>query len=67
MPQGASPLQRMASITNSLITGPPITSGTAMSNKPLKPVLPPITQQQFDQYSNLNTEDIVKKVRREGG
>ncbi|KAG0721791.1 hypothetical protein GWK47_045742 [Chionoecetes opilio] len=58
----ASPLQRMASITNSLMTGPPISSNPNVSQKPLKAILPPITQQQFDQYSSLNTEDIVKKV-----
>ncbi|XP_047477976.1 homeobox protein cut-like isoform X6 [Penaeus chinensis] len=59
----ASPLQRMASITNSLMTGPPISTGSPLSQKPLKAVLPPITQQQFDQYSNMNTEEIVKKVK----
>ncbi|XP_066962908.1 homeobox protein cut-like isoform X33 [Macrobrachium rosenbergii] len=59
----ASPLQRMASITNSLITGPQISSSQPMSQKPLKAILPPITQQQFDQYSNMNTEEIVKKVK----
>jgi len=31
----------------------------------MKAILPPITQQQFDTYQNLNTEDIVKKVLRE--
>ncbi|XP_069979835.1 homeobox protein cut isoform X36 [Penaeus vannamei] len=59
----ASPLQRMASITNSLMTGPPISTGSPLTQKPLKAVLPPITQQQFDQYSNMNTEEIVKKVK----
>ncbi|CAL4090804.1 unnamed protein product, partial [Meganyctiphanes norvegica] len=59
----ASPLQRMASITNSLMTGNPITSSSQINNKPLKAVLPPITQQQFDMYSQMNTEDIVKKVK----
>ena len=58
----ASPLQRMASITNSLMTSPPLSAGNPISQKPMKAVLPPITQQQFDQYSNMNTEDIVKKV-----
>ncbi|GIX98450.1 homeobox protein cut [Caerostris darwini] len=29
----------------------------------MKAVLPPITQQQFDHYNNLNTEDIVKRVK----
>jgi homeobox protein cut-like len=59
----ASPLQRMASITNSLISQPPAQPHHTSSQRPLKAVLPPITQQQFDQYNNLNTEDIVKKVK----
>lgn len=59
----ASPLQRMASITNSLISQPPSTPHHTTNNRPLKAVLPPITQQQFDLYNNLNTEDIVKKVK----
>ncbi|XP_031330798.1 homeobox protein cut-like isoform X2 [Photinus pyralis] len=59
----ASPLQRMASITNSLISQPPSHQHHPTSQRPLKAVLPPITQQQFDMYNNLNTEDIVKKVK----
>lgn len=59
----ASPLQRMASITNSLISQPPSQPHHTSSQRPLKAVLPPITQQQFDMYNNLNTEDIVKKVK----
>lgn len=58
----ASPLQRMASITNSLISQPSTPSHHSPSQRPLKAVLPPITQQQFDMYNNLNTEEIVKKV-----
>ena len=58
----ASPLQRMASITNSLVTGPPLSATHGLSQKPMKAVLPPITQQQFDMYSNINTEEIVKRV-----
>lgn len=59
----ASPLQRMASITNSLITQPPQTPHHSSVQRPLKAVLPPITQQQFDMYNNLNTEDIVRRVK----
>lgn len=59
----ASPLQRMASITNSLISQPPVQQHHSSSQRPLKAVLPPITQQQFDTYNNVNTEDIVKKVK----
>lgn len=59
----ASPLQRMASITNSLITQSPVSSHHSVAQRPLKAVLPPITQQQFDMFNNLNTEDIVRRVK----
>ncbi|GLH04663.1 Homeobox protein cut [Gryllus bimaculatus] len=59
----ASPLQRMASITNSLISQPTTPTHHSPSQRPLKAVLPPITQQQFDMFNNLNTEEIVKKVK----
>lgn len=59
----ASPLQRMASITNSLITQSPVTTHHNSPQRPLKAVLPPITQQQFDLFNNLNTEDIVRRVK----
>ena len=58
-----SPLQKMASITNSLISQPSASTHPSPSQRPLKAVLPPITQQQFDMYNNLNTEEIVKKVK----
>lgn len=61
-PAAASPLQRMASITNSLISQPSTPTHHSPNQRPLKAVLPPITQQQFDMYNNLNTEDIVKRV-----
>ena len=57
-----SPLQRMASITNSLVTGSSFNSSHHLNAKPAKAVLPPITQQQFDMHSNINTEEIVKSV-----
>lgn len=59
----ASPLQRMASITNSLISQSPVSSHHNSPARPLKAVLPPITQQQFDMFNNLNTEDIVRRVK----
>lgn len=60
----ASPLQRMQSITNSLISPPSLPSVLPPNNqRSMRAVLPPITQQQFDQYNNLNTEDIVKQVK----
>lgn len=58
----SSPLQRMASITNALISQPSTPHHHSSQQRPLKAVLPPITQQQFDQYNNLNTEDIVRRV-----
>jgi len=61
----ASPLQRIASITNSLMSQPSNPTLPQVTQRPMKAILPPITQQQFDTYQNLNTEDIVKKVLRE--
>ncbi|XP_052802049.1 homeobox protein cut-like 1 isoform X4 [Mya arenaria] len=56
----SSPLQRMQNIANSLMNrsqmGQPC-------NKPLKAILPPITQEEFDSYANINTEDLVKQVK----
>ena len=58
----ASPLQRMASITNSLMSSAAMPPMPPHPTRPAKAVLPPITQQQFDQYSNINTEQVVKRV-----
>lgn len=58
-----SPLQRMASITNSLISQPTVLQTHNTQQRPSKAILPPITQQQFDLFSNLNTEDIVRRVK----
>ncbi|GAB1599610.1 homeobox protein cut-like 1, partial [Argonauta hians] len=55
-----SPLQRMQNIANSLTTRSHV--GTP-STKPLKAVLPPITQEQFDKYSNIDTDVLVKQVK----
>ncbi len=55
-----SPLQRMQSIANSLMTR---THPSHQSQRPLRAVLPPITQESFDRYSNLNTDDVVKQVK----
>lgn len=59
----ASPLARMQSITNSLLSQSSVPVTPSVPSRPAKAVLPPITQQQFDQYNNLNTEDIVKHVK----
>ena len=56
-----NPLQRMASITNSLISQP--LPSPQFSQKPLKAVLPPITQNQFDQYAHLNTDELTRKTK----
>src|SRR5688572_27839060 len=56
----ASHLQRMASITNSLISQPTPPPMNSQSQRPLKAVLPAITQQHFDLYDSMNTEDIVR-------
>ena len=66
-----SPLQRMQNIANSLNSrggngGPPgsgSTPPTGPGNKPLRAVLPPITQEEFDRYANMNTDELVKKVK----
>ena len=57
-----SPLQRMASITNSLVSQPPM-PGQPPINRPNRASLPPITQQQFDRFSHLNTDEVVRRVR----
>ncbi|XP_043212653.1 homeobox protein cut-like isoform X2 [Amphibalanus amphitrite] len=59
----ASPLQRMASITNSLMSSAAMPPMPPHPTRPAKAVLPPITQQQFDQYSNINTEQVVKRIK----
>ena len=59
-----------ASSTSSTSTSPsPTLNGSNMYsnssnfNKPLKSVLPPVSQEQFDKYSFINTEDLVKRVK----
>lgn len=56
-----SPLQRMQNIANSLTSRPQM--GGLPNSKPLRAVLPPITQDEFDHYANMNTDDVVKKVK----
>merc|ERR1719204_385155 len=53
----------MASITNALVSQPSqVNFGTP--NRPnLKNVLPPITQQQFDRYNHLNTDETVRRCK----
>merc|ERR550532_1093074 len=57
-----SPLQRMASITNSLVSQPNM-PGQNQMNRPNRAALPPITQQQFDRFSHLNTDEVVRRVK----
>ncbi|XP_076331521.1 homeobox protein cut-like isoform X2 [Tachypleus tridentatus] len=59
----ASPLQRMQSITNSLLAQSAIQTSSNYLQRPVRAMLPSITQHQFDQYNNMNTEDIVKNVK----
>jgi len=59
---GASPLQSMASITNSL-TNQPLPPPYRPSQRSFKAILPPITQEQFDRYSDLNTEELVRTIK----
>jgi len=49
-----SPLQQMQSIANSLLT---------KTQRPLRAVLPPITQQQIEKYTTVNTDDLVRKIK----
>jgi homeobox protein cut-like len=55
-----SPLQRMQSIANSLMTR---AHPAHQNHRPLRAVLPPITQEEFDKFGNLNTDDVVKNVK----
>ena len=57
-----SPLQRMASITNSLVSHPPMPPQGGQIQRPMRAVLPPITQQQFDKFQHLNTDETVRRV-----
>jgi len=60
---GGSPLQRMASITNALVSQPPPVNFPGSSPRPLKHALPPISQQQFDRYAHVNTDDTVRRIK----
>jgi homeobox protein cut-like len=57
-----SPLQRMASITNSLVSQPNLSSQSGQPHRTHRAILPPITQQQFDRFQHLNTDDVVRRV-----
>lgn len=56
-----NPLQRMANITNSLVSQP--LPSPHFGQRPLKAILPPITQQQFDHFSHLNTDETVRRTK----
>ncbi|XP_014670770.1 PREDICTED: homeobox protein cut-like, partial [Priapulus caudatus] len=58
-PADVSPLQRMQSIANSLMQQ----QMALPAQRPLKAVLPPVTQEQFDKYGTLNTEEIVRQIK----
>lgn len=38
-------------------------TGASTGSKALKSILPPVSQEQFDRYSFINTEELVKKVK----
>jgi len=59
-PECVSPLQRMQNIANSLMSRPHMGIAAA---KPLRAVLPAITQEQFDKYANVSTDDLVKQIK----
>ena len=44
------------------MTQPPLSGGGGHGNRPMRAILPPITQQQFDQFSHLNTDETVRRV-----
>ena len=46
-----------------MVTTPPSVSFGCPSRANLKTALPPITQQQFDRYSHLNTDDVVRRIK----
>ena len=58
--ESQSPLQRMQSIANSLMTK---TNAPMNHQRPLKAVLPPISQEEFDRYATINTDELVKQVK----
>ncbi len=57
-----SPLQRMASITNSLVSHPSLPPPSSHGQRQ-RAVLPPITQQQFDKFQHLNTDETVRRIK----
>ena len=50
--------------TSSSFSTPTTSSlSNSSSTKPLKCILPPVSQEQFDKYSNINTDELVKRVK----
>lgn len=45
------------------VNTPTTASAIGGGSKPLKCVLPPVSQEQFDKYSNINTDELVKRVK----
>ena len=58
---GQSPLQQMQTIANSLMTKSGM--GNAHGQRPLKAVLPPISQDVFDKYASIDTDELVKRIK----
>ena len=65
-PTSSSPFQRPSSTPSpslSINNNNNNNSTSNSTNKTLKCVLPPVSQEQFDKYSLINTEELVKKVK----
>lgn len=67
-----SPLQQIASITNSLnvtsattLPFPRPGSQQMMQQKAYKSILPPIHQSQLDRFDSINTEEVVRQVNKQ--
>lgn len=68
--QFSFPIQQQSPTNSNSFQRPSSTPSPALSNtstpinaKTLKCILPPVSQEQFDRYSFINTEELVKKVK----
>ena len=59
--EGMSPLQRMQSIAKSLMIKSQLQQ--QQQQQPLRAVLPPVTQEDFDKHPNINTDELVKQIK----
>ena len=61
MPESLSPLQRMQNIANSFTSRHNL--AVVAGCRPLRTVLPPVSQEEFDLHANVNTEELVKMIK----